>query len=170
MPTMTESPGTNARLERMMEQYGNDLLRICCVYLKDASMAEDAVQETFIKAYRHMDTFRGASSEKTWLVSIAVNVCRDMRRSAWFRYMDRSVDIEKLRLPAAQEDARTTLMQEIMRLPRRQMEVIVLRYYMEIPQGEIARMLRISEAAVSKRLARARKTLRTVLEGGDAEE
>lgn len=170
MPTMTESPGTNARLERMMEQYGNDLLRICCVYLKDASMAEDAVQETFVKAYRHMDTFRGASSEKTWLVAIAINVCRDMRRSAWFRYIDRTVDFEKLRLPVTPEDERTMLMQEIMRLPRRQMEAVLLRYYMEIPQAEIARMLHISEAAVSKRLLRARETLRTVLKGGETDE
>ena len=157
-------------IETVIHTYGNTLYRLSFVMLGNESDAEDAVQETFIKAYRHMDTFRGASSEKTWLVAIAINVCRDMRRSAWFRYIDRTVDIEKLRLPAAQEDARTTLMQEIMRLPRRQMEVIVLRYYMEIPQGEIARMLRISEAAVSKRLARARKTLRTVLEGGDADE
>ena len=47
-------------------------------------MAQDAVQETFFKAYKALDSFRGESTEKTWLYSIAFNVCRDMRRSAWF--------------------------------------------------------------------------------------
>ena len=170
MDAFRSPDGANARLERMIGQYGNGLLRICCVYLKDAAMAEDAVQETFIKAYRHMDSFRGESSEKTWLVSIAVNVCRDMRRGAWFRYIDRSVDIEKLGLTSETANPDSTLMRAIMRLPRRQMEAVLLHYYADVTQKEIAQMLRISEAAVSKRLARARQMLRTMLEGGGAGE
>lgn len=170
MQTITGSGDAQARLERMIGQYGNDLLRICCVYLKDASMAEDAVQETFLKAYRHMASFRGESSEKTWLVSIAVNVCRDLRRGAWFRYIDRSVEIEKLGLTAEAERSDSPLMQAIMALPRRQMEVVLLRYYADVTQSEIARMLHISEAAVSKRLARARAMLKAALEGGETDE
>lgn len=159
------------RLNRMMERYGKDLLRLCCMYLRDASLAEDAVQETFLKAYQHLDTFRGVCSEKTWLVSIAVNVCRDLRRSAWYRYMDRSVDMDSLRLEAnAPEMPGWALMQEIMRLPRREMEAVLLYYYEDMLQSEIAQMLNISEAAVSKRLLRARRMLRHVLEGGSGHE
>lgn len=162
-------PDNEERIGRMIEHYGKDLLRLCCVYLKDASLAEDAVQETFLKAYRHLDTFRGESSEKTWLVSIAVNVCRDMRRSAWFRYIDRTVDVDHLRLEAEAPPG-LALMQEIMRLPRREMEAVLLYYYEDMLQSEIARMLNISEAAVSKRLLRARRMLKDVLEGGAAHE
>lgn len=159
------------RLGQMIERYGKDLLRLCCVYLKDASLAEDAVQETFLKAYRHLDTFRGESGEKTWLVSIAMNVCRDMRRSAWFRYIDRSVDVDHLHLEAkSPELPGFPLMEEIMRLPRREMEAVLLYYYADMLQSEIAQMLNISEAAVSKRLARARRMLKDVLEGGAAHE
>lgn len=159
------------RLGQMIERYGKDLLRLCCVYLKDASLAEDAVQETFLKAYRHLDTFRGESGEKTWLVSIAVNVCRDMRKSAWFRYIDRSVDVDHLHLEAeSPELPGFPLMEEIMRLPRREMEAVLLYYYADMLQSEIARMLNISEAAVSKRLARARRMLKDVLEGGAVHE
>ena len=57
---------------------------MCYAMLRDAEQAKDAVQETFVKAYRAMDDWRGACSEKTWLTRIAVNTCRDMRRSAWF--------------------------------------------------------------------------------------
>lgn len=170
MNAVTESDNEE-RLNRMMERYGKDLLRLCCMYLRDASLAEDAVQETFLKAYQHLDTFRGACSEKTWLVSIAVNVCRDLRRSAWYRYMDRSVDMDSLRLEAnAPEMPGWALMQEIMRLPRREMEAVLLYYYEDMLQSEIAQMLNISEAAVSKRLLRARRMLRHVLEGGSGHE
>ena len=58
-------------IERLMEQYGSSLLRMCALYLKDADLAQDAVQETFIRAYRHSDNYRGDSSEKTWLTAIS---------------------------------------------------------------------------------------------------
>ena len=57
------------------------VISIC--YLRDGALAEDAAQETFVRAWRSREDFRGASSEKTWLTSIAVNVCRNMLRSPW---------------------------------------------------------------------------------------
>lgn len=44
---------SRSELDRLMEQYGSSLLRMSVLYLKDASLAQDAVQETFLKAYRH---------------------------------------------------------------------------------------------------------------------
>lgn len=159
------------RLGQMIRHYEKDLLRICCMYLRDVSLAEDAVQEAFIKAYKHMDSFRGESSEKTWLFSIAVNVCRDMRRNAWFRFVDRSVDVDALQIPVGEVDVtRLALAQEIMRLPRREMEAVLLYYYADIPIREIARTLHISEPAVSKRLTKARHMLKDALKGGAADE
>lgn len=76
-------------LARLMTEHGDSLLRMCCLYLKDAALAEDAVQETFLKAYRGMDAFRGDASERTWLTRIAINVCRDMLRKPWHRFIDR---------------------------------------------------------------------------------
>ena len=84
------------RLDQMVQQYEKDLLRICCIYLRDRTAAEDVVQETFLKAFRNLDSFRGESSEKTWLIKIAMNSCRDYRRSAWHRYIDRRVSIDQL--------------------------------------------------------------------------
>ena len=75
-------PGPDDNLENrlifLMEKYEKDLLRMCCVYLRDISLAEDAVQETFLKAYKNLKDFRGDSNEKTWLMRIAVNTCKDM--------------------------------------------------------------------------------------------
>ncbi len=59
------------RLEQMVLCYEKDLLRISCVYLRDWKVAEDAVQDTFLKAYRHLDTFRNNSNEKTWFIQLS---------------------------------------------------------------------------------------------------
>ena len=61
--------------ERLVEQYQVAVLRTCWLYLCDRSQAEDAVQETFLKVYRNLDTFRGDSSEKTWILKIAMRTC-----------------------------------------------------------------------------------------------
>ena len=67
------------RFSQLVSQYQRQLLHMCAMYLHDESTAEDAVQETFLKAYRALPQFRHDCSEKTWLMRIAMNTCRDMR-------------------------------------------------------------------------------------------
>ncbi|MBQ4639705.1 MAG: sigma-70 family RNA polymerase sigma factor [Clostridia bacterium] len=155
-------------LDRMVRQYEKDLLRICCVYLRDRNAAEDAVQETFLKAYRHLDSFRGQSSEKTWLIQIALNQCRDMRRSAWYRYMDPRVSLENLPLSSPPPSAEHMALQTaIMKLKPKYMEVVLLYFYEGLRMKEIASLLHISEAAVSIRINKAKQKLKAELEGGE---
>ena len=97
-----------AELSRLMAAYEKDILKLCCLYLRDAGMAEDAAQETFFKAYRALDRFRGECADKTWLVRIAVNTCKDMRRAAWFRFVDRRVTLDRLPEPATPPAADTS--------------------------------------------------------------
>ena len=68
---------------RLLDDWGDRLLRLCTLYLKDAHLAEDAVQETLIKAWRNADKFRGEGSELTWITRIAINVCKSYLRSPW---------------------------------------------------------------------------------------
>ena len=84
------------RLIEMVGTYQRPLLRMCYLMLKDEELARDAVQETFLKAYRALERFRGESSEQTWLTRIAMNTCRDMRRSFWFKHVDRRITPEDL--------------------------------------------------------------------------
>lgn len=150
------------QLCRLMDRYEKDLLRMCCMYLRDMTMAEDAVQETFLKAYNALSSFRGDSSEKTWLYRIAVNVCNDMRRNAWYRFIDRRIDLDRLQIPVeAQSEESLALMTEIMRLPRKWMEVVLLYYYEDIRIPQIAEMLGVSQTMVSRRLKKARELLKT---------
>ena len=166
MSVVTGPDNREEKISSLIRLYEKELLRTCCVYLRDWDMAQDAVQETFIKAYRALDSFRGESREKTWLYSIALNVCRDMRRSAWFRFVDRRVTLD--RLPDPVEPASETgiaLMQEIMRLPRKQMEVVWLYYYEDMNMKDIGDMLGVAATTVGYRLEKARALLRRRLEG-----
>ena len=89
-------------LSELMQTYGDDILRLCYVILQDRTLAEDASQEVFLKAYKRLHTLRQREYAKTWLVSIAVNTCRDQLRASWLRHTDRSVSLEDLP-PAACE-------------------------------------------------------------------
>lgn len=156
-------------ISRLILHHEKDLLRLCCAYLKDVALAEDAVQETFLKAYRHLDTFRGDSSARTWLVRIAINVCKDMRRGAWFRMIRNAVELDAVQIasPEGNHEIRSALAAEIMRLPASCREVILLHYYEGFTQTEIADALHVSPAAVHRRLSKAYGMLRNALEGGD---
>ena len=153
-------------LERMVNQYQGLLLRMCYVYLKDMEQAKDATQETFLKAYRAMASFRGECSEKTWLIQIAVNTCRDMQRSAWFRHMDRRITPEDLPLFAAMphDENDPDMMCHIMQLPPKMKEVIMLYYWQEMTVTEIAHSLGITHSTVSNRLKHARDKIHDMLE------
>ncbi len=162
-----KGPDTSKELERLVQTYQTQLRRLCCMILKDAHLAEDAVQETFIKVYRGMQTFRQESSEKTWLTRIAVNTCRDLMRSRWFRHVDLSVDIADLPEEACESSPEdTALLELVLRLPLKQREVVLLYYYQNMTMQEISETLHIAVSNISRRLESARKALRRQLEGG----
>ncbi len=152
-------------LEEIIRTHQTPLLRLCTLYLHDVHLAEDAVQETFIKAVTHWDAFRGESGMKTWLARIAVRTCIDMRRSAWFRRIDRRVSLDSLpEIPqeATEDDRELTL--AVMQLPRKVRDAVILYYYQDMNMNEIAKLLRISQPSVSSRLKRGREKLRAYLE------
>ena len=151
------------RLSELMREHGDAIFRMCCMHLHDVQLAEDAAQETFLKAYRHLDSFRGACSEKTWLTGIAINVCRDFLRTAWLRRVDRSVDVSQLMLPEcaqADEYRDDTVLTEVMQLPARLREVILLRYYQGMTLQETADALHQGLSTVKAHQRKANDMLR----------
>lgn len=167
------SCNTEEIFSRLVSQYQEQLLHMCAAYLRDRSAAEDAVQETFLKAYRALPGFRGECSEKTWLMRIAMNTCRDMTRSAWFRHVDRKITPEVLQLPAEQkdqDDEKEDLVQAIQKLPGKYKDALLLYYYQDMSQEEVAQALNTSPSMISKRLKHAREKLRVQLERGQNHE
>ena len=153
-------------IRQMIDEHQTSLLRMCYLYLHDVQLAEDAVQETFLKAYRTLEQFRGEASAKTWLTRIAMRTCCDMRRSFWFRRMDRRFTPEMLPdQPQEADEDETALTLAVMNLPKKAREVILLYYYQDMNMSEIADALGVTQPTVSYRLKRAREKLRQELEG-----
>jgi RNA polymerase sigma-70 factor (ECF subfamily) len=158
-------------LEKWVGEYQVPLKRVCYLYLRDEALAEDAVQETFLKAYRHISRYRGEASEKTYLTRIAVNACRDMRRASWFRRVDQRFTLDRLPSQAEVKDGKNSeLAVEVLNLPRKLREAVILYYYQNFDTRETAAILGISQPAVTGRLKRARDRLRAALQGGDLDE
>ena len=135
---------TDAREEigRLMAEYGDGILRQCLLMLGDLSLAEDAAQETFVRAWKSYGGFRAEASEKTWLTAISANVCRNLLRSPWNR---RRVDLSFLEgCPAGEtEMPDDTVVRAVLALPPKYRQVVVLYYYRDCSTGEIAQMLGI---------------------------
>ncbi len=162
-----------ARLMDWMERYSQAILRTCFVYLGRRQEAEDAMQDTFLKAWKAMDSFDAArgASEKTWLMKIAVNVCHDYHRSRWARFVDMSRSLEDLpgrylRLEPEEE----TLLMDVMRLPEKQKQVILLYYYHDMTIKEAAEALGVAPSTVYQRLKKAEQTLKIKLTEGSGHE
>lgn len=153
-------------LSEWLSEYGDLITRTCCLILGDRALAEDAAQETFLRAWKSMARYKGDASPKTWLTRIAINVCRNIRRTAWFRRNDRSVTPEDLPLSAPEEDR--TLLLTVSQLPDKHRQVIILRYFQGMSLEEAAHALGISRSAAHHRLQRALQALRIELdEGGE---
>ena len=150
-------------LDQLMREHGSRLLRLCAMNLRDASLAQDAVQDTFLKAFRQFHRFRGDADPLTWLTSIAMNVCRDYRRTAWFRHVDRHVEIDVLPAASSFTFPDNTVIRAVTGLPPRYREVILLRYYQNMKQKDIAAALGLSDRAVRQRLSKANNMLREQL-------
>ncbi|MBR6766497.1 MAG: RNA polymerase sigma factor [Clostridia bacterium] len=150
-----------ADIETWIEQYGNGLLRLCFLQLGDYALAEDAVQETFIRAWQHYDRFEHRSSVKTWITTIAVNVCRSLQRSPWRRRMTSLESIPELSESGEMPDF--TVSQAVMKLPPDLKEVFLMHELQGMKLREIAEARHIPLATASSRLNRARKRLRREL-------
>ena len=155
----------NRAFTALMRAYADDVLRLCYVYLRDRQLAEDAMQETFLKAYRHMASLENAESQRAWIVKIAVNTCRDVRRSAWLRHNDLRVSLEDLPPASCEFTAEDdSVVREVMRLKSKYKEAILLRYYQDLSPEECARALGMTVSGFYRRLKRAQDALRPKLE------
>ncbi len=157
-------------LQTWIDRYAATILKTCFVCLSDRAQAEDATQDTFIKAWRHLADFqrKGVANEKAWLLKIAINTCRDYRRTAWFRHVDARTALEDLpqRLMEAEAEDHD-LMLTVCGLPDRYKQVVLLYYYHGLTEQETADSLGLSLATVSRRLRKAEALLRAALEGGE---
>lgn len=156
------------RFTRWVAEYGESILRMCIMYLKNISDAEDAAQDTLLKAWKAMEQFekRNGASEKSWLMSIAVNTCHDYFRSRWFRNTNLEKALEDLPQRYLRVEAKDiTLTMDVMRLREPLKQVILLYYYQNMTLQDVGYALNITPSTVHRRLRQAEKILKTSITG-----
>jgi len=152
-------------LDEAITRWEKPLLRLCFAYLGDTALAEDAVQETFFKAWKSYDRFRKEAGEKTWLTRIAINTCKDLMKSAWVRNTDRSVTPDTLpEGSAAFDEQDDTVTRAVMALPSGLKEATLLHWYQGMTLNEMAGVLRLPRSTINFRLKKAKAILKEELE------
>ena len=154
--------------ERLYTLHGARMKNLARNLLGNASDAEDAVQETFLKVQRSIASYRGQSSFATWTYRILINTCYDARRSRMRKKEVANEDTEdkpKLepRAPGAHPSLRMALERALGELTRHQRDVFLLYEVEGFRHAEIAGMLSITETASKNTLFQAKKNLRQML-------
>ena len=152
-------------LDAAITQWEKPMLRLCFAYLGDTAAAEDAVQETFFKAWKSYNRFSGKAAEKTWLTRIAINTCKDQMKSAWARHTDRSVTPDALPEGSASFDTQDdTVTRAVLSLPKDLKEAVMLHWYQGMTLDEIRKVLRLPRSTINYRLKKAKAILKKELE------
>ncbi len=185
-PTVT---GDRGELDRRLEQHRVELNSYCYRMLGSPFEAEDAVQETMIRAWRGLDRFEGRAALRSWLYRIATNVCLDLLKgrerralpidlgparepieanlnalpeAAWIQPVPDALvvpDGDPAEVAVARETVRLAFVAALQHLPPRQRAVLILCEVLRWQASEVAELLETSVASVNSALQRARATM-----------
>jgi RNA polymerase sigma-70 factor (ECF subfamily) len=171
--------GDRSAFRDLVRQYEENVYFLALGMTRNHHDAEDLQQEVFLKAYRHLDGFRGEARLGSWLYRIAVNTCLDQRRRKRFTLLRRSIPlepggpgfeaVEERRFANPEENMRTARIREevhraLLVLTPLERSVFVLRHYNEFSIREVADALDRAEGTVKNTLFRALRKLRRELE------
>lgn len=134
--------GSKSAFETLMLRHDKFLMKVVARMTRDLDVAEDIVQEAFIKAYRRIHLFEGRASFRSWLYQIALNTTRNRyrkanRESLGVDHLDMAVDSEGEQNLIA-DDVRVAIQREVDLLPERQKAALSLRIFEDLSFKEIA--------------------------------
>jgi RNA polymerase sigma-70 factor (ECF subfamily) len=163
--------GNREMFEVIVRRYNERLYRVGMAYLRNHALAEDAMQNTYVKAFVHLGKYRGAAAFATWLTRIMINECLMIRRRHR-GLVELSFDGAQAEMPSeipsapdqvTAKDMKIFLEKAIAELPRKYRTVYVLREVQQLTVAETAKCLGLSAASVKVDLHRARARLKTAL-------
>jgi RNA polymerase sigma factor (sigma-70 family) len=157
----------------LYERYATQIFRFCLHQLGSREEAEDAVQSTFLNAFRGVKRGIVPEHESAWLFKIAENVCLSRRRSTWRRNrVESTADFELVEeltpAPSRLADELVGLQDVLEQMPESQRRAILLREWQGLSYREIAAELELSQTAVETLIFRARRSLANGLAGPPA--
>jgi RNA polymerase sigma-70 factor (ECF subfamily) len=163
--------GSDEAFTQLVETYQTHVYNLCYRMLGEAEAAEDAAQETFLRAYQHLHRYDRKRPFGTWLLSIAAHYCIDRlrRRKFTMSSIDQDEDEGGFELPdtdrpspeseAIYGEQRQQMQAVLKRLDSVDRAAIIMRYWHDCSEVEIAESLNLTVSAVKSRLHRARRTL-----------
>ena len=151
------SQNIEEELNRLVVEYQKTLLHMCSFWLKDASQAEDAVQEVFARFFRTLPQYQHSGKAANYLYVIAGNLCRDSFKKIRPLPLEEVPEESREITPAL--DQRMDVRRALDSLPPELREAAVLYFYQELPQRSIGKILGIGLPLVKYRLKRAKELL-----------
>jgi RNA polymerase sigma factor (sigma-70 family) len=164
---MAESDVVRAQFDRIVLEFGPRLSRLAASYVDEPADRDDLLQEILVAVWRALPTFRGDSSERTFVYRVAMNRASTFRSRRYRRVELPVTDAVRDPVPApdtivAELDERDRLTRAVRALPA-SLRDVALPYLEDLSTAEIAELLGITENNVRVRLARARQQLKTLL-------
>lgn len=164
------------RFDALARQYADDLFRFGVWLCGDHALASDLVQETFLRAWKALDSLKDAGAAKSWLITI---LRREYARTFERKVppltdIDNVVVAEEMELPPEDRTERDLLRKAMLALDEKYREPLILQTVMGLSIAEIASQLELTESAVMTRVFRAREKLKDALQpsqgGGNVHE
>jgi len=156
---------TNDYMQRIVDRYSDMLFRITWLHLRNKSDAEDIAQDVFFKLVKKQRIFESDEHEKAWLIRVAINLCKDRLKSAWF---GKTVVFEENLYNTTPE--KQEVLSSVLELPVKYRSIVLLFYYENYTIAEIAEIIGRKETTIGSQLHRARKMLKIKLEEDFANE
>ena len=148
-------------VQDLMNMYKNNVYAAAFSICKNASDAEDVVQDTFLQYYMTHKNFDNEQHIRAWLLRVAINKAKNIQSSFWHRNgmpLDDFIETLSFETPETKE-----LFEEVMKLPEKYRVVVHLFYYEDYSIKEIAKILRTTESNIKVRLSRGRVKLKDAL-------
>ena len=158
---LEQQPNWRDTLSLLLQRHHKSLYGRCFAYLRNREDAEDAAQETELRAFRSIRNFRQDASFRTWLFSIGDRQCHDLARKrtrhVLSEHLRSQIEIHEKNLPKARlgKEADEAVGKMISSLPRRERDVLMLRFYLDLSLQEMAVYLGLGLSATKMRLYRA---------------
>lgn len=165
--------GEAAAWEPLVLAHQEAVFRLCYLLLGDPDEAEDAAQETFLRAWNYLKRFDPARPLRPWLLSIASNLASNRRRSAGryvaalmraFRDEPSASTRSGIEERSAQKMEASELWKAVQSLSLPDQQIVYLRYFLELSVAETAQALDVPEGTVKSRLSRALEKLRGIIQ------
>lgn len=151
---------TNEQFTRLAQRYIDTVYRVAFNYIRSAADADDVTQNVFLKLLQERKPFANDDHVKNWLIRVAINECKNLVRSKWWKaesFEDYAATL------TFDTPAHSDLFYAVMELPKKYRLPIYLHYYEEYSTQEIAEILKMPKATVCTQLKRGRELLKESL-------